>query len=130
MCTADRDPPSLAQRMSTNRQRIAANRLWQRCLVVAVAAVSYGATLGLDVGGATAASNGMWSVSPTTLPGHAPRAYVEPVLTPGKPYTDAVTVANYTEAPLTFHLYGADAINTPGDGLSLRRRTDVQSDIG
>jgi hypothetical protein len=79
---------------------------------------------------ANAASNGQWSVFPITLPGHAPRAYLQPVLTPGKPYVDSVTVANYTADPLTFHLYGADAINTPGGGLSLRRRTDVQSDIG
>jgi hypothetical protein len=64
------------------------------------------------------------------LPGQTPRALLQPLLTPGKPYVDSVTVANYTQEALTFHLYGADAINTPGGGLSLRRRTDVQRDIG
>jgi hypothetical protein len=78
----------------------------------------------------SAASNGLWSVFPTTLPGKEPRAFVQPVLTPGKLYVDSVTVANYTAAPLTFHVYGSDAINTRGGGLSLRRRTDVQKDIG
>jgi archaellum component FlaF (FlaF/FlaG flagellin family) len=55
---------------------------------------------------------------------------VEPSLTPGKVYVDSVTVTNYTSAPLTFNLYGADAVNTAGDGLSLRRRTDVQIAMG
>jgi hypothetical protein len=94
-------------------------------------ALILGAMLGVAPSMPTsAASNGLWSVFPTTLPGHAPRAYVQPVLTPGKPYVDSVSVANYTAAPLTFHLYGSDAINTPGGGLSLRRRIDVQKDIG
>lgn len=78
----------------------------------------------------TAASNGLWSVYPTTFPGHAPRVFVEPELTPGKKYSDSVTVANYTTAPLTFNIYASDAFNTPGGGLSLRRRTDPQVSIG
>ena len=78
----------------------------------------------------SAASNGLWSVFPTPQPGKAPRPFVQSVLTPGKVYVDSVTVANYTAAPLTFHIYGSDAINTSGGGLSLRRRTDVQKDIG
>jgi hypothetical protein len=49
---------------------------------------------------------------------------------PGTSYADSVTVANYTTTPLTFHLYGSDAFNAPGGGLSLRRRTDVRKDIG
>jgi hypothetical protein len=96
-----------------------------------VAAVIIGAALSIAPAAPSwAASNGLWSVFPTTLPGHGPRAFVQPVLTPGKPYVDSVTVANYTAAPLTFHVYGSDAINTAGGGLSLRRRTDVQTDIG
>jgi hypothetical protein len=79
---------------------------------------------------ASAASNGRWSVFPTTLPGQAARAYLHPVLTPGKAYSDAVTVSNFTSTPLTFNLYSADAVNTPGGGLSLRRRIDPQQDIG
>jgi hypothetical protein len=72
----------------------------------------------------------MWSVFPTTLPGQGPRAFINATLTPGKAYDDSVTVANYTTAPLTFNLYGADAVNTAGDGLSLRRRTDSQVAMG
>jgi len=79
---------------------------------------------------ASPASNGLWSVFPTTTPGQAPREFFHPALMPGKVYADSVTVANYTTAPLTFHLYGADAFNARGGGLSVRRRTDVQTDIG
>jgi hypothetical protein len=79
---------------------------------------------------AGAASNGLWSVYPTTAPGHPSRVFVQPALVPGKTYADSVTVANYTSAPLDFNLYGSDAFNTPGGGLSLRRRTDPQVDIG
>ena len=79
---------------------------------------------------ATAASNGLWSVFPTTHAGQAPRPFVEPKLIPGKVYADSVTVANYTSAPLDFHIYASDAVNTPGGGLSLRPRTAVQQDIG
>ena len=49
---------------------------------------------------------------------------------PGVAFADSVAVANYTAAPLTFHLYGADAINARGGGLSVRRRTDTQTDMG
>ena len=104
----------------------------RRCgLVAVIALVCLGATLSISSGRpASAASNGQWSVFPTTLPGQAPRAVVRPTLTPGKTYFDAVTVDNLTATALTFHLYAADAINTPGGALSLRRRTDVQRDIG
>jgi len=78
----------------------------------------------------SAASNGLWSVFPSSIHGQAPRAFFHPKLTPGEAYADSVTVANYTAAPLTFHLYGADAINARGGGLSVRRRTDTQTDIG
>ena len=79
---------------------------------------------------ASAASNGQWSVFPTTPRGQAPREFFHPVLMPGKSYADSVTVANYTSAPLTFHLYGADAVNARGGGLSVKRRTDTQTDMG
>jgi hypothetical protein len=114
--------------MSWHRRPLAV--LVRSCGWFAMAAVVLAAACSLPATPASAASNGLWSVFPTTLPGHAPRAFLEPELTPGKPYVDSVTVANYTAEPLTFHLYGADAINTPGGGLSLRRRTDVQKDMG
>lgn len=78
----------------------------------------------------SAASNGQWSVFPSSIHGQAPRAVFHPKLVPGEVYADSVTVSNYAAAPLTFHLYGADAINAHGGGLSVRRRTDTQTDIG
>jgi len=119
--------------MTTKGQQSAVGRPRRRsrfALAVAFVAV-VGAALGaIPARPSAAASNGQWSVFPATLRGQAPRAFLEPVLTPGKTYADAVTVTNDTAAALTFHLYAADAINTPGGGLSLRRRTDVQRDIG
>ncbi len=78
----------------------------------------------------SAASNGRWSVFPTTLLGQTPHAYLQPVLDPGKPLKAAVTVSNFTTAPLNFNLYAADAINTAGGGLSLRPSNQPQRDIG
>lgn len=116
--------------MTRKRAQRAAIRGRVRYRLLAALAI-LGASLGLVTSpSARGASNGMWSVFPTTLRGQAPREVFQPVLTPGKPYSDSVTVANYTSAPLTFHLYGSDAFNTPGGGLSLRRRTDAQVDMG
>ena len=79
---------------------------------------------------AQAASNGSWSVYPTTLPGYWPRVVFSPSLVPGKTVTDSVTVANLSASPLSFDLYAADAFNTPGGGLSLRRQLDPVEGIG
>jgi hypothetical protein len=117
--------------MSFGRRMTSQGTLRSCGLAAVTAFACLAATLSVSSGRpASAASNGQWSVFPTTLPGQAPRGVVRPTLVPGKTYFDAVTVANLTANPLTFHLYAADAINTPGGGLSLRRRTDVQRDIG
>ena len=118
--------------MTSFARRITSKNTLRDCgLGAVIACACLSAMLSVSSGRpASAASNGQWSVYPTTLPGQAPRAVVRPTLTPGKTYSDAVTVANLTATSLTFHLYAADAINTPGGGLSLRRRTDVQRDIG
>jgi hypothetical protein len=79
---------------------------------------------------ARAASNGSWSVYPTTVPGTKPRVIFSPQLTPGKTTGDSVTVTNLSGLPETFDLYAADAFNTPGGGLSLRRRVDPVEGIG
>jgi hypothetical protein len=105
-------------------------RRWKQiCGVAVTLLILLGVPL-VATGPATAASNGLWSVYPTTVPGQPDRVFVQPLLTPGKSYLDSVTIVNYTAAPLTFNLYGSDAFNTPGGGLSLRRRTDPQVDIG
>ncbi|MFZ0250358.1 MAG: hypothetical protein WAL61_10475 [Acidimicrobiales bacterium] len=79
---------------------------------------------------AGAASNGSWSVYPTTLAGQAPRVVFSPELVPGKTIDDSVTVSNLSAATLSFELFAADAFNTPGGGLSLRRRVDPVEGIG
>lgn len=81
-------------------------------------------------GPAGAASNGLWSITPTVAPGQPPRPYVITAVAPGKVYRGSVTIANLTPAPLTFNVYPADGLNTSGGGLSLRRRTDPQTGIG
>jgi len=79
---------------------------------------------------AEAASNGSWSVYPTTPPSAAPRVVFSLQLTPGKSVADSVTVTNISASPLAFDLYAADAFNTPGGGLSLRRQVDPVEGIG
>jgi hypothetical protein len=53
-----------------------------------------------------------------------------PKLVPGKSVDDSVTVSNLSASPLTFELFAADAFNTPGGGLSLRRKVDPIEGIG
>lgn len=67
---------------------------------------------------------------PTTLPGKTPRVIFSPQLTPGKTVTDSVTVSNLSASPLAFDLFAADAFNTPGGGLSLRRKVDPVEGLG
>ncbi len=100
---------------------------WQWVLAVLVLAAGLGV---LPVAPAGAASNGSWSVYPTTLPGGTPRVVFSPQLTPGETVDDSVTVSNISASSLTFDLYAADAFNTPGGGLSLRRRIDPIEGIG
>lgn len=116
--------------MNSREGRSAPGAARPRCRLLVAALGALVAAALVPAGPAAAASNGKWSVFPTGAPGHHPRAFFVPVLTPGKAVADSVTVANYTASALTFNLYAADAINTPGGGLSLRRRTDVQRDIG
>lgn len=81
-------------------------------------------------GAASAASNGRWSVYPTTPAGQAPRLDFEPVMAPGSTYPDSVTVVNQTAAPIHFDLYPADAFNAQGGGgFSLRRQSDPRRGI-
>lgn len=79
-------------------------------------------------GPASATSNGLWSIAP--VPGQGSGPYVVVTLTPGVPYRSAVAIDNLTAQPLTLNLYAADAFNTRGGGLSLRRRIDPQVGVG
>lgn len=78
---------------------------------------------------ALAATNGKWSVFPTTAPDQGTRPFFQPVLSPGVKYSDSVTVINQTGAPITFNLYPAAAFNTSDGGFSLRRRTDPRTGV-
>ncbi len=67
---------------------------------------------------------------PTGTPGTTPRVVFSPQLVPGKTVGDSVTVSNLSASPLSFELFAADAFNTPGGGLSLRRKVDPVEGIG
>ncbi len=80
---------------------------------------------------ASAADNGLWSIFPTTGPGHVTaRAFFQPVLAPGVTLHDSVTITNKTTQRMHFNLYAADAFNAPNGGFALRNRTDPKRDIG
>lgn len=85
----------------------------------------------LNPGRASAAGNGRWSIFPTSTPGqlHA-RPYFEPLLSPGVPVQDSVTITNETSAPLNFNVYASDAFNTKDGAFSLHLRADPKRDIG
>ncbi|MEE1927488.1 DUF916 domain-containing protein [Streptomyces sp. TRM 70351] len=65
---------------------------------------------------AHAADNGKWSVFPATGEDVQGRAHFRLEAAPGSTVRDEVTVANLSGSARTFHLYGADAYNTPRDG--------------
>ncbi|MBB5873323.1 hypothetical protein F4553_006757 [Allocatelliglobosispora scoriae] len=80
-----------------------------------------------------AAGNGRWSVTPTppAVAGPAPRVYFFLESPPGQTVLDSVRVANVSDKPLTFLIYGADAFNTATDGgFGLAAATDPQHGIG
>ncbi len=85
--------------------------------------------LGTEPAGAT--SNGAWSIYPTNTAQSTIRAYFQPILTPGVPYHDDVTVANFSSSTETFNLYAADAINAPrGGAFSLKPEYKQQTAMG
>ena len=104
---------------------------WLGALGTFAVVLALAAVLGLlAVAPAGAASNGSWSVYPTGTPGTTPRVVFSPQLVPGKTVGDSVTVSNLSASPLSFELFAADAFNTPGGGLSLRRKVDPVEGIG
>jgi hypothetical protein len=83
---------------------------------------------------ASAADNGLWSVFPTTAPtgpGQLARPFFQPLLTPGVPVQDSVTITNKTpDQTINFDLYAADAFNTREGGYASRRPTDPKREMG
>ncbi|MHA6760427.1 WxL protein peptidoglycan domain-containing protein [Streptacidiphilus sp. PAMC 29251] len=104
-----------------------------RVLLAALLAVG---ALALGAGPSTAADNGTWSVFPlpsapnsrTVTPD---RQYFYLEAAPGATVHDKVSVANLSDKPMTFQLYGADAYNTPRDGgFALRAADQKQTGVG
>ncbi len=87
---------------------------------LAALALSLAAVVIAAPGTAHAADNGLWSVFPTTVPGLSARPFFQPLLTPGVPLQDSLTITNKTGEPLTLQLYTADAFNTPEGGFASR----------
>ncbi len=80
---------------------------------------------------ASAASNGKWSIFPSIPEGQSSdRPFFAPVLSPGVPYQDSVTIINQSTSDQVFNVYSADAFNTGVGTFSLRRRTDPKVDLG
>jgi hypothetical protein len=103
----------------------------RRYLALAAAIATAAAIPVLQASPTSAASNGAWSVFPTSQPGQIlGRAYFQLSLVPGENYRDSVSVINQTTNSLQFNLYAADAYNTADGGFALHRRTDPKRDIG
>ncbi|MFC9971101.1 WxL protein peptidoglycan domain-containing protein [Spirillospora sp. NPDC127200] len=79
-----------------------------------------------------ATGNGSWSVGPANRSAApAARPHFALQAPPGATVRDAVRIANLTDRPLTFRLYGADAYNTPRDaGFALRTADEPARDVG
>ncbi len=107
--------------------------IWRRTalallgLVVAVLATCLGSAP------AHAADNGAWSVAPTPPDSEnpAPRNYFVLEGEPGAKIKDKVRIQNWTKAPITFKLYGADGFNTEKDGFfALKGNDEKMTDLG
>ncbi|HTR71287.1 MAG TPA: DUF916 domain-containing protein [Mycobacteriales bacterium] len=86
---------------------------------------------GVSARPAAAADNGRWSVFPTTAKGQSlARPYFQPLLTPGVPVRDSLTITNETKTRLKFHIYGSDAYNSPSGQFLLKLSYQPMHDIG
>jgi len=81
--------------------------------VAVVALVLATAVLPAEPAGATSSGQG-WTLAPA--PDGSARTAFHLTLGPGQSATDRIVLANGTPVPLTFQIYPADAVNTPGSG--------------
>jgi hypothetical protein len=82
---------------------------------------------------ASAATNGEWSIFPYRPPGTfgSGRGIFDYSMRPGQTITDAATITNFTNSPLDFYIYPADAYNVPvGGGFALRDRSEPRRQVG
>lgn len=107
---------------------------FRRTLVVAawvvIAAVASGvSTVGSSVAGAATAQG--WGIGPYSSPGQPARAQFDIVAKPGQSLSDAFTISNFTDHPISFNLYSADAYNTTvGDAFALKLANEQQVGVG
>jgi hypothetical protein len=81
-------------------------------------------------------SNGVvdsWAVSPAgsldpTQPGD--RSFLSYAVTPGQQFKDAVILFNFSNVPLTFHLYPTDAFNNADGGFDVLPGSKKPKDVG
>jgi hypothetical protein len=102
----------------------------RRPLAVTAALAVLLSVLSLTTGPAGAADNGNFGIEPTTNSGVEPRNYLIYNLDPGSTIQDAVTLSNYTDAPLTFQLYGSDTALTEDGSFALNNPDDPKSGVG
>jgi uncharacterized protein (TIGR03382 family) len=81
---------------------------------------------------ADAATNGSWQLLPTRTDTRQPgRVYLVYDARPGAVIHDSVTLSNLTDAPISFRMRTADAVNAPGNGAwALRPPSARSSDVG
>ncbi len=87
-------------------------------------------SLGAGSPPASAAGNGLYSVSPATIQGGSPRVYFNYLVNPDSVLNDAVTVTNLTNTAIAFKLYPADAVNGQGGGFALNPPQDPLKSVG
>ncbi len=72
-----------------------------------------------------------WSLSPTGTDPSQPstRVYLSYTLDPGATVNDSVTLWNYSNVPLTFHIYPSDAFNDADGGFDVLAADKAQADV-
>ena len=73
-----------------------------------------------------------WALTPTGTDPNEPgsRPNFSYTLAPGATVKDSLTVWNYGNVQLTFHIYATDAFNTPSDGFDLLAADKQARDVG
>jgi len=106
---------------------------WSRSLPAVLMAILAAVVVGSLVAPppAAAAGNGLFSIEPTSPPGsRIGRPFFSPVLEPGVPAHDSVTVVNLTAQPITLDLYAAQGFTTSDGGFGLQPSYKPKLDMG
>ena len=79
---------------------------------------------------ASAAGNGLYSISPASESGQPQRQYFNYLAEPGSTISDSVQVYNETASAIPFTMYPADAINAQGGGFDLLTLNKTMHEVG